>query len=135
MSLYGMFKTNRDYETEGVWIEYGKDTRIKIARAGGSNKTYLAAVNKMNAEYKHQIANELLEEEVAEKLLLDVFVNTVILDWEGVSDEDGNPLEFNKENVRQVMGDLPDLFRDIQRMAGTLAIFRAEALEKEAKNS
>ena len=135
MSLYGLFKTNSNLEINGIWIEYGKETRIKIARAGGQNKQYLAAATKMNTEYKHQIANDLLEEELAEKLLMDVFVDTVILDWEGVTDEQENLLEFTPDNVRQVMNDLPDLFQDLRRMAGTLSLFREEIIADESKNS
>lgn len=135
MSLYSLFKTNSNLETNGIWIEYGKNTRIKIARAGGQNKKYLASATKMNTEYKHQIANDLLEEELAEKLLLDVFVDTVILDWKGVTDEKGIELPFCTENVRQVMTDLPDLFQDLRRMAGTLSLFREEIIANESKNS
>jgi hypothetical protein len=71
---------------------------------------------------------------VIEKLLREVYAETVVLDWENVEDADGNPMPFNAANAVKLFTDLPDLFRDIQEQSQRSALFRAELLEREAGN-
>ena len=60
MSLYKLFKTNENLETDGIWLEYGqtadgKPIRIKIARAGGHNVAFSKALEKATRPYKKAI--------------------------------------------------------------------------------
>ena len=135
-NLYDVFGTDPELEsTKGVWIDYGKSTSIKIARAGGANKAYQAALLKLSNEYKHQIQSEVLGEEVAGTLMLEVFVDTIILDWEGIKDKNGEEMPFTKENARKLLTDLPDLFIDLRQMAGNITLFREKIIEDDGKNS
>jgi hypothetical protein len=67
-------------------------------------------------------------------MMRDVYVETVVLGWEGMLDAAGNPLPFNKENALKLFTDLPDLFQDVMEQAGKLALFREDIREDEAKN-
>lgn len=139
MSLYKQFKTDPNYESQGITLEYGntpngKPIRIKIARAGGSNAKFLKALEIKSKPYRRQLQNETIDPKIADDILMQVFVDSVILDWENVEDENGTALPFNRENCLKLFRDLPDLFADVREQASRSALFRAEIKESATKN-
>lgn len=140
MSLYKLFKTNQNLETDGIFIEYGttpegKPTRIKIARSGGANKAFSKALEKATRPHRKAIQNGLLDNATADRLFKDVFAETVVLGWENVEGPDGSPLPFTRENALKLFDDLPDLFADLREQAGNVALFREEVAEADLGNS
>lgn len=139
MSLYSQFETDKSLEQDGIYLEYGPSsngglTRIKIARAGGSNKNYSKALEKFSRLHRVSLENETLSNEVAEKALLEVFCSAVLLGWENVDGRDGKPLPFTKENAMALMTDLPDLYANIQKQASKASLFRKGEMEAELGN-
>ena len=140
MSLYKLFKTNENLETDGIWLEYGqtadgKPIRIKIARAGGHNSAFSKALEKATRPYRKAIQTGMLDNKTADKLYKDVFADTVVLDWINVEGPDGKPMEFQRENVLKLFEDLPDLFADLREQANNVALFRDEVREADLGNS
>lgn len=140
MSLYKLFKTDQNLETDGIFIEYGTDDdgkpiRIKIARAGGSNKAFSKQLEKATRPYRKAIQSGMLDNATADRLYKDVFADTVVLGWENVKGADGKDLPFNRENVLKLFEDLPDLFADLREQASSVALFREEVAEQDLGNS
>lgn len=135
MSLYKQFETSSKHETDGVTLDFGDAGKFRIARAGGANKAYLKAIEKLSRKYRRQIALDCLPEAKARRLFIEIYAETVMLGWEGVKDKDGNELPFTRENVVKVFTDLPDFFREIQVEASNLALYREEIDAQDAKNS
>lgn len=139
MSLYTQFKTDKNLENEGVYLDYGmnsqdKPIRIRIARAGGANQAFARAYEQKTKPYRRQIQTDTLDPKVAERIILEVYAETVVLGWEGVEDENGDELPFNRDNCVKLFTDLPDLFADLQKTSQNIAVFRAEVREADAKN-
>lgn len=134
MSLYKIFETDKNIEVDGVWLEYDEGVKIRVARAGGANKRYLKAMEKLFRKHRKAIQLDTLPEEKARVLMREVYVDTVILGWEGVTDKEGNPMSFNRENCLKLFSDLPDLFNDVQEQAGKIALFKADLDEIDSKN-
>lgn len=134
MNPYQQFGTDKNLETNGVVLDYG-DFKITVARAGGSNKEYLKSLERKSKALRRKIQTGNLSNEQANEVLLEVFADTVVKGWEGVCDKDGNPLQFNRENVLKLLTDLPELFRDIQNQASEVELFREAQLKEEAGNS
>ena len=66
---------------------------------------------------------------MAEDLQMEVYFETVVVDWEGVTDPRGEVLPYNLVNFKQVMRDLPDLWATLREEADNLKNFQAaEAL-------
>ena len=130
---YEMFKTDPKIEVEqGVVLDYG-EFKIRIARAGGSNKRFERLLRARMKPHRRQFETDTLPEEVATKLMTGVYADAVVLGWEGVKDEDGKTLAFNRENVIKLFTDLPDLFRDVQAQAGLVSLFKVIELEEDEK--
>ena len=130
---YEVFGTDKEVEKKGVIIDYG-DFQFFVARAGESNDKFIKAVERRSQPYKRAIQAGTLPEEVARRMLLEVYADAVILDWEGVRDRNGEILPFNRENCIKLLADLPDLFSDLQQQAQNLELFKREEMEEDAKN-
>lgn len=139
MSIYGQYKTDSVKETEGVDVTFpsnddGSVPTFRIARMGKANKKYTKAVERVSRPYRRQIDNKSISEELSEKLMLEVFVDTVLLGWSNIQDEEGKTIAYNRENAIKVMTDLPDLYAELSDEASKAARFRDEQQESEAKN-
>lgn len=139
MSLYKTFGTDTALEKQGLFLEYGNNSkgepvRIRIARAGGANVQYRKRMEALTKPIRKQIANETADVEQLRAIVRQVFAETVVLGWEGVEDREGNALTYSTANVVKLFTDLPDLFDDVQEQAQRLALFRAEVQESDAKN-
>lgn len=139
MSLYQQFKSDANLEKSGILLEYGfnkagKTIAIRIARAGGGNSAYTKRMEAKVKPYRRQIQTETIDLTVVEKLLREVYAETVVLGWENVDDAEGNPLAYSAANCVKLFEDLPELFKDIQEQSLRSALFRAELLEGAAGN-
>lgn len=140
MSLYKQFKTEEKFEQDGIFVEYGtgangKPITFRVARAGGSNQKYLKLLETRTKPYRRQIQNDTLDNKLAERIFLEVFVDSVLIGWENVEDAAGAPLPFNRDNAIKLFTDLPELYNDLREQAAKSASFRAETKEADAKNS
>lgn len=138
-SLYKTFKTDKNLETAGVDLSYGENSKgeemlITIARAGGGNKAFQKAMAAKTRPLRRQIETDTASDQVLTKIVIEVYAETVVLDWKGIEDEHGNDLPFSKENVIKLFTDLPDFFADVRSQAQEISIFRADIMEAVAKN-
>ncbi len=131
-SIYKLFGTDPDLERNGFALEYGDATFI-IARAGGANKKFTTAVERKMRPYRSAIQSGTMDTDTATKLLAECYADAVILAWDGVSDANGDALDFTKENIVKVLLDLPDLFNDIQEQSQRVANYIEAGAEEDAK--
>ena len=136
MNLYDMYKTDTGKERDkGVELEFPGGAKIWVRRAGGQNTAYEKALEAVMRPYRRQIRQNMLEEGKAQELEAIAYARGVIIDWEGVTDEEGNALEFTEANAIKLFADLPDLFSEVKQQATDLSNFRREQQESDAKNS
>lgn len=144
MSIYQQFRTDSDKEIEGIVLDYD-DTRITIARAGGNNKKFNKAMEKHTAPMRRSIRLGTVTENIAEKALIEVYAESVILKWETLVGKEwkegiqnpkkGEPLlPFTVNNVKNTLQMLPELFYDIQEQACYVRNFREDLIEADVKN-
>lgn len=139
MSLYKQYATNIDKETNGVTIEMGTNDdgsviSFILCRMGGSNKAYQKALEQATRPYRRQIQAETMSEELSEEIMMKVFCKTILKGWSNVRDQFDEALPFSAENARKLFTELPELYRELQSQAGSVATFRDEQLKDEAKN-
>jgi len=131
MDLLQDFGTSPEKENEGIWIDVGADTRIRVARWN-------------NAKYRRLFAERMQPfntgrkptDEQSEEILVYCIARAILLDWENVS-LDGEELPYTHENAERVLRDerLRD-FRDfVVRQATSMEGFRYENLEADVGKS
>ncbi len=143
MGMYDVFETDEDLETSGIWIDYG-DFRVKIASAGQGNKKYVKYAEKALKPVRKAMQAGALSNERSQAIMSDIYAKTIVLDWEtmekdklktGIEGRDGKIKPVNYDTVKTALTDLPNLFIDIQEQANSIANFRKEEQEEDAKNS
>lgn len=135
MGTYGQYKTDPTLELGGIILDLGEAGKFKIARAGGANKRFAQKFQVLTKPYRRAIQTETLDEDTSSRLLREAYIDTVLLGWEGVSDPEGKPLDFNRANALQLLKDLPWLFEEVRRYAEDAAAYRQVTLQVDAGNS
>jgi len=133
-SIYDTFETDDAKEKSGIWLEFGIDTRICIARAGGANSRFAKVLEAKSRPYRRLIEQNALDPKVADKMLVDTLAETVVLGWEGVRDREGVDIAFSVANVKALFTELPDLFVAIRESAMQASNFRRQDIEDDAGN-
>lgn len=141
MSLYKQFYVSEQKEIEGVEVKIydacnddGTIPTFILSRMGRTNKRYTKALEAAARPYRRQSELGVMDNDKAEEILMNVFVDSVLRGWEHVQDRKGKEVKFTKEAAIGLFKDLPDLFDRLQEEAKQLANFRDDALEAEAKN-
>jgi len=131
MGTYDHFKRNEDREQHGIILDLGEVGKFKLARAGGSNKKYQQALERGMRPHRKSFQQGTMGDEVANKVLLDAFIEAVLLGWSGVTDHAGKELAYTKDNARKLMNDLPDLFATLRDASSDMSLFRDEVQRAE----
>lgn len=132
-SPYELFGTDSDREKGGIELDYG-DFQIRVARAGGSNRRYFKVLEQKSKPIRRALATGTANPQQVAAIMREVFAETVVLGWTGVTDREGNDLPFTKDNAVQLFKDLPDLFADIQNQASSYAQFLEVQAEADEGN-
>lgn len=143
-SPYAVFETDKELETKGRWVDFGVAGEYLIARAGGANQKYRRLLTARMKKIKgmkgpmggltdpDELAVQLGEDR-AQEIMVETFVDAILLDWKEVNARNGQPLEFNRDNAIKLMTDLPKLFEELQKMALNFAVFRRYEVERDVK--
>jgi hypothetical protein len=128
------FRREDRLEAEGVWFDFG-DIQLKMARAGGSNKKYAASLAKRMKPYQGALQFDALPQETREHVIQEVYAESVLLDWKGVIDEEGNAIPFTYENVIDLLQSYPEIFNMVLTEATRFSNFKFAEDEYTVKNS
>jgi len=127
-------KINPEKSDGGVWIDWYDGARLKIARL--NNPKHVKISQKLTKPYNNirhnggQIPNDKQIEIAAECL-----GRAVLLDWEGLEDDDGKQIPYSEEVSITLIKEIPDLADIVTQEAANNENFRIEALESASKNS
>jgi len=133
-SLFDVYEMDGNREkVEGVTLDIG-DVQINILRAGGANRKFANVSRREYRKHQHAIDAGLMGEEDSAKMLAEIYADSIIIGWEGVTDRDGNELECNRDNVVFLLTELPELFAEIREQATNVDSFRLKQLEDDAGN-
>ena len=133
-SIYDLYGTDKELEKNGVWIEYPGGEMFKVARIGTNESAYGKLLRQKTKHLRRKIETDTMDFDVLSKIMMDVFVQTSLLDWKNVNGSDGKAIDFNRDNALELMRRLPDLFDDLHTQAQALSTFQKEAVDKDSKN-
>ncbi len=124
---------NRELESvEGVWLRFPGGRAFRCLRAGGSNTKFVRAFQAAIKPYARQIERKTLDPELSDQIMRDVYSRTVVKDWEGIEDADGNDVPYSPETAVEFFKVVPELFNELTDQCANMANF-AEAVAEEAK--
>lgn len=137
MSVFNQFGTDKAKEAEGVEVPFapnedGTIPVFTIAATSRNNQKYAKELERVTKPYRRNM--DALRDEQAEKLFMNVFVETVLKGWRNIKDKLGNEIPYTKENAIELFKALPRLYDELQSKAGGIEAFREEARETESGN-
>lgn len=143
MSIEKMFSTNKTFEAEGIWLDYG-DEQVRIKRAGASNKQYGRVLSALMKPHKRAIERDSLDDEVAANVLHKAYARAVVVSWksknkagkwvEGKMNKGGAQVEASEKNIIDLFGRVPEFFLDIKSSAEQVSLFKDEDVAETAGN-
>ena len=125
--------TDEANESEGVWLKFPGDRRIKILRAGGANKRYARIFQQAIKPYKRQLDRGSLDADVSDRIMREVYAKTIVVGWMGIHDADGNTVAFSQGNVIEFFTAFPEIFTDVIDCAGEMANFQEHEVAEAAE--
>lgn len=137
MSLYDSFETDVAKEQSGVEVAYApnKDGSIPtfVVRATSkANQSYAKAVDKATKPYRGNV--KAIGQDNADRMFMEIFVNTILVGWKNIQDKFGKDIPFTKEAAIKLFKDLPRLYDDLYQQVSSVELFKSETKEVEAGN-
>ena len=136
-SIYDYFDTDSAKETKGIEVDYGESGIFTLARAGGSNKAFTKKVELLMRPYRRFMRGgdiSKVPEGVLEEVMQKAFIEHILLGWEGVSNKEGNALEYSTTAAEKLFKDLPELLADLQTVASDHTAYLQAEIETDSKN-
>lgn len=134
MNLYKKFQKDNNKVESGVWFELDEDCKFLVASLGSENKAYQKALIKVRRPHEKAIRVNALSDEKSRELGLTAVCEAILLDWNGVTNEKGETLEYNAENAKKLLTDLPDLYELILEFAHDNDNYKKFEQEEELGN-
>ena len=125
------YGSNKELEEQGVWVDFGEDCKVKIARLG--NEKCSAQIRQSNKPHLRKIRKGDLDSKIAQGILRKAVSKHVLLDWKGIEDADGNAILYSEEKCFELLGDR-DFLEDIVELAEDRELFHEDAVEESAGN-
>lgn len=135
-------KTDSSLE-RGTWVPLDPTCRVKVVYT--NSPEYLFKQRQAMKPYRTVLAktrdfDDALPQEQQDKITVDLLVDYVLLDWEGVEygtngDGKSHMLPYSKENARMVLTEVPAFRQMVEEAAATLSNFRQKNAEEDEKNS
>lgn len=132
------FKTNKQAEREGVWVELpeaanadGTIPAFRVVRVGTFNVDHSLEIERLAAKYE---GRKMTREESTE-VTRNAFIKCGISDWRNVQDDEGNTIPLTDDNKFALLGDseMDDLYLKLVVIANDPDKYKG-GIEIEGKN-
>jgi len=125
MDLYREFGTNKELEQKGIKVSPMEGIYFWIKRTGGSNRAYSEQATKRLRPHLQKFNNgKSLQLDQIQEINIQLFVEYALTSWENVTDRQGNPLPFTKENATKLLSELPELYSFLSEESNNLENYR-----------
>jgi len=132
LNLGEVFGTDKDLEEEGKWFDIGGEARIKVARFG--NKNHKKSLDKLRAPYKPVILRGgEIPEEANDDIIKRSLAESVLVDWDGLVDEKGEPIPYSPDAAYQAFCQYSDFLDLVSRLALDASQYRAMMQDETVK--
>lgn len=122
----------RNLEIEGVTgtelgLE-GTEITLIVLAASDANPRWKAGSQKMRNEL-NRLSNAKANPKRVREFLAGIYAETLIKDWRGVVDGEGNPIPFTREACKAFLIQVDDAFAAIEALCYETKMFRGQRIE------
>lgn len=123
MASIERFKTNREKETDGTWVDIGEGASLKLARIG--NPRYEAFLMEQSKPLRTAMRAGNFNDPRLKSVMIKAIARYVLLDWDGL-DEDDKPVPYSEQKAIEWMTEIPDFYRMILDLGQDSTLFKDE---------
>lgn len=120
-------------KTGGVWVEIAEGFRVKVKRS--NSPEYREALARLGQDVSFSIRKGFDASKRTNAILARAMAETIIVDWEGLEDDNGQPIPFSVSAAEKAFTDYPDLMEWVAEISEDHARFRADRIEAAVGNS
>lgn len=132
MDIIKNFSFDKEASEQGKWFPLGPKERIKMRSMSSAHSRAVRA--KLEAPWKITLnAGGTLEDFVTDQMAKDQFVESLIVDWEGLTN-DGEEFPYSKANAIRMMNEAEGFVDFLSRILMSPDAFASVADENEVKN-
>jgi hypothetical protein len=124
----GHFTTDARLEQDGVWVDVAQGLRLKVARL--SNPRFLAFSRKISKPHQRQLRLGILDDATIRNLAALAMSRHILLDWEGLEDDRGQPIPYSADKAHELLKTVPDFYRLIEELAADADLFKQQETEE-----
>lgn len=133
LDVFSRFAVDLKAETEGVWKDfYG--AKVLIARTG--NEKFNKKLNEVFEKHREDLSKkDEAADKLADRLMVEVFADTLILDWEGIAYQ-GKEVKYSRQAVIDLLSppEMRDFRYELLSLADDAENFRLQLEEEQTKN-
>lgn len=90
---------------EGQWVSNIPElTGVRLKVRGSNNRDWRRMAQRLiNAVPRKHRVNGVLDPDEADRISATILLNTGLLDWEGIEDDEGKPIPYDKKKAAQYL--------------------------------
>lgn len=136
MSLSRAFNTDRDLEEQGKWFKdvLGDKTNVDLKIRRMSSEAVVKFQQECIQQNRYRMKEGKFSEEVSNEILVETLSGSVLVDWAGVTDEDGNDVPFSAEAAKKYLTELRDFKLLVNALANNMDAYRRGVEADTSKN-
>lgn len=134
MGFHDRYHVDKAAEEEGTWVDLGDNVAVKVRRFTSAHSK---AVRRKLEEPHAALARggQQLPDTILEEILIKQMALSLIVDWKGVPDDTGQPLQATPENFEKVLREYPEFRNEIGSIVMDRATWKKQVRETDLKNS
>lgn len=136
MSLSRAFNTDRDLEEQGKWFKdvLGDKTNVDLKIRRMSSEAVVKFQQECIQQNRYRMKEGKFSEEVSNEILIETLSGSVLVDWAGVTDEDGADVPFSVEAAKKYITELRDFKLLVNALANNMDAYRRGVEADTSKN-
>lgn len=129
------FATDETKENEGTWVEFGAGLRVKVASTENREYTRFMLENGAGSLLSRTGRLRSIDLDKIENTLCIGISKHILFGWEGLEDAEGEEVKYSPARALEYLKKYRKFRVGILELAQDEALFKAEQMEGEAKNS
>lgn len=126
------FAVDEKLEVGGFWKDLGGGSSVRIARAG--NRAYNKKLRELMKPYRGPMGLLEMSDETAHRVFVEAMAGTVLVDWKGLSDEDGKDVPYSEKKAIEWMLKYKEFYKIIDALSNDIANFQSNIEEVTKDN-
>lgn len=133
------FASSEKLSQQGVWItcdlgDGGEPVRFLLARQGRANRRWASQASRVYREQKRRIDAGLMSDKESMERSIRIFCNTVLLDWDGLTDSEGHKIPYSPEVAFDLLTECDGLYDYLSEESQEITNFQEQEVKKTLGN-